>query len=248
MNEKHDIEIYSKLESGASFFLQESFNYIHIALSYEYAGILFSQKIDKIEPSIKDREMTDFLDVPENPVELLQAQIPNVLTEETSKLMFQAWEKSQIEAENGSYNFKLSHRITNIEILGHINNLGFFFETLINRHLLFLNQTNKIDNFSYTRISKARIIERVIYIFKDELKENKIHLNEIVSLFNLRNKTVHFTPDNANALKPKLSELIQIWKQCIKIIEKLEKAEKFNEEKFSERLNNNMNYIKERWN
>ncbi|WP_054851298.1 hypothetical protein [Olleya sp. ITB9] len=73
MNEKHDIEIYSKLESGASFFLQESFNYIHIALSYEYAGILFSQKIHKIEPSIKDREMTDFLDVPENPVELLQA-------------------------------------------------------------------------------------------------------------------------------------------------------------------------------
>jgi hypothetical protein len=248
MNEKYDIDVYSKLESGASFFLQESFNYIHIALSYEYAGILFSEKIENIEPSIKDRKMTEVVDIPDNPVELLQSQMPDVLTEETSKLMYEAWEKSQMEAENGSYNFQLNHRITNIEILGHINNLGFFIETLINRHLLFLKQTKVMDDFSYTRVSKARIIERIIYIFKDELRNDKVHLNEIASLFNLRNKTVHFTPDNANALKPRLSELIQIWKQCIKIIEKLEKAEKFTEEKFSERLNNNINYIKERWN
>ena len=248
MSSKHDIEIYSKLESGASFFLQESFNYIHIALSYEYAGILFSEKLEKIDPSIADRKTAENANIPNDPVELLQANTPKVLTEETTKSMSIAWNESQIEAENGTYNFKLNHRITSIEILGHINNLGFLIETLINRHLLFLNHTNAIDNFSYTRISKARIIERIIYIFKDELHENKIHLNEITSLFNLRNKTVHFTPDNANELKPKLSELIQIWKQCIKLIEKLEKVEKFNEEKFSERLTNNIKYIKERWN
>ncbi len=90
-------------------------------------------------------------------------------------------------------------------------------------------------------------MERLIYIFKEDLNNNKIRLNEITNLFSLRNKTVHYTPDNALALKPKISELIQIWKQCVKIIKKLEQKEKFNEESFSERLENHITEIKMVW-
>jgi hypothetical protein len=49
------------------------------------------------------------------------------------------------------------------------------------------------------------------------------------------------------ALKPRLSELLQIWKQAKKIIERLEKNEKFSEENFSELLEQNINEINQRW-
>lgn len=248
MSEKHNIDTYSKLELGAAFFLQESFHHIHSALSYEYASILFGKELDKIEPSKADKEIMQTMELPNNAVGILQSNIPDVLSDETLGKMSSSWQKSQLKANHGKYKFGLNHRIDSIEILGHLNNFGFFIETLINRHLLFLKQTKVIDDFSYARISIAKVMERIIYIFKDDLNDGKIHLNEIVNLFSLRNKTVHFTPDNAKALKPKISELIQIWNQSEKLIKKLEEQEKFNEEKFSKRLANYVKEIKERWN
>ncbi|WP_408082499.1 hypothetical protein [Flavobacterium plantiphilum] len=185
--------------------------------------------------------------MPDNAIGILQSNIPDVLTSETINLMSNAWQKSQFRAENEKHKFGLNHRIDSIEILGHLNNFGFFIETLVNRHLLFLNQTGVIDEFSYARISISKIMERLIYIFKDDLNNNKVHLNEITNLFSLRNKTVHFTPDNAIALKPKISELIQIWSQSIKIITKFEQKEKFNEENFSKRLEEHIIEIKTHW-
>ena len=185
--------------------------------------------------------------LPNNAVGILQSNITDILTDKTTNLMSISWQKSQLRAESENYKFGLNHRIDSIEILGHLNNFGFFIETLVNRHLLFLSQTKVIDEFSYARISISRIIERLIYIFKDDLNKNKVHLNEITNLFSLRNKTVHFTPDNAIALKPKMSELIQIWTQSVKIIKKLEQKERFNEESFSARLENHIVEIKKRW-
>ncbi|ADY28779.1 hypothetical protein Celly_0948 [Cellulophaga lytica DSM 7489] len=248
MAEKHDIDTYSKLELGASFFLQESFHHIHSALSYEYASILFAEELEKIEPSKADRKVMDTMNLPNNAVGILQSNIPDILTDETLGKMSVSWQKSQLKANNSKHKFGLNHRIDSIEILGHLNNFGFFIETLINRHLLFLKQTKVIDDFSYARISVAKVMERIIYIFKEDLTNGKTQLNEIVNLFSLRNKTVHFTPDNAKALKPKISKLIQIWNQSEKLIKKLEKQEKFNEEKFSIRLANHIKEIKERWN
>ncbi len=210
MTKKHDIDTYSKLELGATFFLQESFRYIHTALSYQLASILFAEKLEKIEPSKADREIVEAMDLPDNAVGILQSTIPDALTDETLRSMSIAWKLSQIEASTHSYKFGLNHRIDSIEILGHLNNFGFFIETLINRHLLFLRHTDVIDEFSYSRISIAKVMERTIYVFKDDLNNGKIHVNEIVNLFSLRNKTVHFTPNNARILKPKISELIQI--------------------------------------
>jgi hypothetical protein len=213
----------------------------------EFASVLFSEELNTIEPSTEDRKILDQTYLPNDAVGILQSKIPDVLTIETTSLMSKAWQKSQFRAENERHKFGLNHRIDSIEILGHLNNFGFFIETLTNRHLLFLNQTGMIDEFSYARISISKIMERLIYIFKDELNGNKIHLNEITNLFSLRNKTVHFTPDNAIALKPKISELIQIWTQSVKIIKKFEQKEKFNEESFSKRLEQNISEVKTLW-
>jgi len=150
-------------------------------------------------------------------------------------------------SKNRAHKFDLTHRINSINILGHLNNFGFFVETLTNRHLLFLQHSGRIDNFIYTRISIAKIMERLIYIFKDELNSNSVHLNEIVNLFSLRNKTVHFTPDNAIALNPKVSELVKIWTQTSKVLKKMEKVEMFNDEKFSEILDEFIHEFKSRW-
>lgn len=248
MGEKHDLDTYSKLELGAAFFLQESFHHIDTALSYEFASILFSEELDKLEPSKADRAIMETMDLPNTAVGILQSDIPDVLTDETLNKMSDSWQQSQLKANTAKHKFGLNHKIDSIEILGHLNNFGFFIETLINRHLLFLKQTNEIDEFSYARISVAKVMERIIYLFKNDLSNGKIHLNEIVNLFSLRNKTVHFTPDNAQALKPRLSELIQIWKQSVKLIKKLENREEFNEEKFSVRLTNHIEEIQERWN
>jgi hypothetical protein len=247
MEKKHDIETYSKLAEGAIFFLYESFRYINEALLYEFASIIFSEQIDSIEVSDDDRKIIANLNLPEDPIGLLQADISDILTDETLKSMSMAWEQARILSKTKNHKFGMNHEINSIEILGHLNNFGFFIETLVNRHLLYLKQTNSMDDFSYARISIAKVMERLIFIFKEDLNKNKVHLNEIANLFTIRNKTVHYTPDNARALKPKVSEMVQIWTQSKKIIEKFEKIENFNEDPFSNQLNSHIISFKSKW-
>ncbi|HEY4785671.1 MAG TPA: hypothetical protein VIH57_06465 [Bacteroidales bacterium] len=248
MIDRHDINTYSKLALGAIFYLDESFKYINSALTSEFASILFSKELDSIEPSTEDREIINRLNIPDHPIGILQSDLPDALTSDTLQLLSLAWDKAMIRSKRESYKFDLKHKISSIELLGHLNNFGFFIEILINRHLLFLNQSKLIDSFSYNRISVAKVMERIIYIFKDELNSGIIQLNEITNLYSLRNKTVHFTPDNALALKPSLLELIQIWNQSVKILVKLEAKENFNEDKFSVRLTEYIKNVKEKWN
>lgn len=247
MKEKHDLNTYSKLELAAIFYLEESFRYIHIALSNEYASIIFTKVIENIDPNEEDWKIVEELNLPEDAIGLLQSEIPDALTPETLEKLSIAWENSLKLSSQGNYKFGQKHKVDSIEILGHINNYGFFIETIINRHLLFLKQSMLIDDFSYARISIAKVMERMIYIFKDKLSAGTIHLNEITNLFSLRNKTVHYTPDNAIVLKPSLSELIQIWNQSVKILRIIEQREKFNEDKFSSVLEKHIENVKTRW-
>lgn len=134
---KHEIDTYSKLELGATFFLKESFHYLHTALKYEFSSIIFSKELDAIAPSKGDREIMGKTDLPNDAVGLLQSDIPDILTKETTILMSNSWQKAQFRAETEKHKFGLNHRIDSIEILGHLNNFGFFIEKLVNRHLLF---------------------------------------------------------------------------------------------------------------
>lgn len=246
MQEKHDIETYSKLADGARFFLDESFRYVNEALIDESAALIFSRLVDEISPTEIDMELYT-VPLPEKAIDLLQAQELELLSNETIANMDLEWFKAQTLSRTQKTKFKYSHKIDSIRLLGHLNNLGFFIETLTNRHLLFLIQSNQLDRLSYSRFANARIMERLLFIFKDELNSGKFHLNEVASLFSLRNKTVHYTPENAIALKPTISDLLQIWNQCAQLIEKFEKSEKFADFKFSDSVKCYVEEFKHNW-
>lgn len=247
MSSGHDIDTYSKLAMGASYYLEEAFHHIHSALSFELAAFLFSVELDKIDPTKNDRELIEQLDLSEDPVELLQQDIKDVLTENTTERIALAWQKSLKISRNLNHKFKKNHRIDSISILGHLNNFGFFVETLVNRHLLFLLHTKQLDNFSYQRISMAKILEKIVYIFKEKLNSGDMQISEIKNLFSLRNKTVHYTPNNARDLKPRISELIQIWKGVVALLQNLETKENFSEDLFSKRLEREIFEFNTRW-
>ncbi|WBV59900.1 hypothetical protein PFY12_12705 [Chryseobacterium camelliae] len=249
MSNKHDIETYAKLAEGAAFYLTESFTYIHSCFNSELRNMIFGQLIEKIDPTKEDEELvkksSEF--VSDNIIENLKSKEIKFLTEQTIQSFKDAWKKSQIYSQKNNHKFNKNHQMTSIEILGHLNNFGFFIETLTNRHLLYLYQSGKINDFSYARISISKIMERLIFIFKEEIANNKLHLNEISNLFSLRNKIVHYTPDNSIALKPKISELFQIWEQSKKLIECFEKTEEIDDEIFSKSLNAHIQQIKKTW-
>lgn len=249
MSNIHNIETYAKLAEGARFFLGESFHYVNSCLRAELRNLIYSKLIDKIEPTDQDQEMANEAKdlVSENVIEQLKSNEITFLTSQTIKSLGNAWHKAGQYSKFNLHKFKKEHTITSIEILGHLNNFGFFIETLTNRHLLYLYQSNRIDDFCYSRISISKVMERIIFIFKDEITSNKLHLNEISHLFSLRNKTVHYTPDNSILLKPKVSELIKIWEQSKKLIKLFENNQEIDEEKFSDLLNSEILRFKSQW-
>jgi len=83
MSSKHNIDTYSKLAEGARFYLNESFHYINESLTDELAGIILSNELESVDINEKDKEISRNLDLPSNPVELLQENITDVLSEET---------------------------------------------------------------------------------------------------------------------------------------------------------------------
>lgn len=248
MNNKHDIETYSRLESAANYFLNSSIISLENAMIEESKGVIYLEEIMKIDPSEEDRKNFQKTALPTNPVDLLQMENELSISGDLMNKFLNAGNVAENRLLEERIKFKKDHKIGSTEILGHLNNFGFFIETIINRHLLFLSHKGEIDNISYNRISIAKIMERIIYLFKDELRNNKIQLNEIINLFSLRNKTVHFTPDNAKALNVKLSELYRIWTQTVKLLKVLEKKEKFNGVKFSEKLEFDSKYFQDKWN
>jgi hypothetical protein len=247
IEEKHDIAAYSKLAEAANFYLDESFHYINSALVTESSSILFSQKLETIEPTSQDEKILKDVDLTMPPISLLQSEIAKVLTQDTLNKISFALNQAQLEAEASSYTFAKSHTINSIELLGHLNCFAFFIETLTNRHLLFLKQSDKLDNFTYSQLALAKILNRLVYICKEELSTNKIQLNEVAYLFNSRNKTVHYTPDNAISLKVDIATLFRIWKQTIKLLKLFHLKEKFYEDNFPNQVELHVKNFESRW-
>lgn len=247
MTDKHDLSTYSKLAEAARFYLDESFRNVDNALITELSGILFAKKIQEIDPTEKDKEIAGNTQMPENHIHVMQNEHGEVMTDETIGKLADAWSLAQFEALRQPHTFSKNHVINAIELLGHINYLAFFVETLTNRHLLFLQQTGVLDNFTYNNLSLAKILNRLIFVCKEELETNKIQLNEIANLFSLRNKTVHYTPDNALAFKTDIASLIRIWNQTIKLLKLFERKEKFVDNIFSDDLNHCVADFNQRW-
>lgn len=238
---------FMKLAEAAEFYLRESFNYLHQCAESELAGVIFKEMILLVSTTKEDQKIDDTTVFPDGVIETLTEDHPEVLSEKTHGKIDHAWERSQELSGILGHNFHKTKVFDSIELLGHVGNFAFFFETLVNRHLLFLLLSNRIDNFTYNNLSRSKLLTRLTYIFKDELVSNVIDLNEIANLFRLRNKTVHFTPDNAIQLEVKIDALIRIWNQVMSIVSKFQKIEKFNEQQFSTIIEHEINEFNDRW-
>lgn len=245
--EKHDLGTYMKLSEASIYFLNYSFFNLDNALKTDYTGELFSKKIDLIETTEEDNRLLSSFSFPTDTIEFLQQEIKAPLSQGTSDRLKNAWLEAENELVNSPFKFSKTHSITSIDVIGHVTNFAFFIETITNRHLLFLNQSGELENFSYNQITQAKILNRLIYIFKDEIQNNQLNLNEIANLFSLRNKTVHYTPDNAISLRTDLSTLMRIWNQSITLCDKFYLKEQFLENKFSYQIQERIDWLLDKW-
>lgn len=79
------------------------------------------------------------------------------------------------------------------------------------------------------------------------MSNKELTLDRIKHLFTLRNKTVHYTPDNALNLQVKLEELFYIWKDVGKVTDMFQSNEGFNEVSFSTLIDMHIAEIEKRW-
>ncbi len=235
------------MAEAATFYLDEAFHHVGNAFEYELSSHYFGKLLVEIEPTDEDRKLSKSANFGTTTIDILRSELGQPLSEETISKMSYAWESAQQMARKNTHFFKLDTEVSNISLLGHVNNLGFFLETIANRHLLFLSMTGKLDDFNYKTLERAQIMNRLIYIFKGELETDKLHLDRVANLIGLRNKAVHYTPENAKNFKTKLEQLLEIWKQLIKLLQIMHNRELFNEMGYDEVLGRKMAQFKRRW-
>lgn len=248
LNKEQDhLGTYHKMAEAAGFYLHQSFSHIDHVFEYELASIFFSELLNEINLTQKDIEIAGKLFIPNGTVDLLKSDMSDPMTTETLQKVHLAWDTAQLKASTRGYFFPTNTIVSNTSLLGHVNNLGFFIETLVNRHLIFLNMSDELNNFSYKTLERSQLLNRLIYIFKEEIDKNLIQLDKTSKLLKLRNSAVHFTPYNAEKFKVSLEELLGIWGEFAKILRQMYKREQFYETPFFELLDQYKTEFKGRW-
>jgi hypothetical protein len=248
MENRFKIDSFEKLTKAANFYLEESFKYVNDILTEDLKKLVIIEQLKDVKFNDEDQKLIEEANIPIGSIDFLRSEkrIIHFLTVETLNKILNAHEVN-IELKSKRKKILKSHIIENIQILGHIVNLGLFIEVLTNRHLLFLNHTGNIDNFIYNQLSEGKILNIIIFICRPEIEANSIKLDYIKHLFSYRNKAVHHTPKNSKELSVKVSDLIKIWNQVVELIELYEKREKFNENKFSSKVNFEKEHFMDRW-
>lgn len=249
MASKFNIDSFKKITEAANFYLEESFKYINEIFIKDLEKLILTEQLKNVKFSEEDLKFIEEADIPKETIPYLRSE--KRLVQFLSIEVLNKIAKAHIEIKNIASSKKpkipKKHVIKSIQILGHISNLALFVEVLTNRHLLFLNHNGIIDNFAYNQLSEGKILNIIIFICRDELKNGNIKLDSIKHLFKHRNKAVHHTPKNADELKVKVEDLFQIWNQIIKLISFYEKNEKFNENKFSRKIELEKEIIEDTW-
>ena len=245
MNNDQTLDIYWKFNEAASFYINESFHYANEMMKYMVALIIFPKILDKIDPTDKDREIAKSSNIPNDPIDLMRCNSSG-LSEETITMMSYSWAACRrAAAKIPNYYFPNNTHCECVELLGHVNNLCFLLEALTNRHLLFLNQIKVIDNFSYNKLENEKLMTILLYLFKGN--QSNIAFDKISVLYQLRNKSVHYTPKNLKSISIQLDELVKIWEQVILIMVHFENKEQFAETSYSKQLKQNVEEFKDKW-
>jgi tRNA threonylcarbamoyladenosine modification (KEOPS) complex Cgi121 subunit len=238
MKSKYDLDTYKRLAEAADFYFGESFKYIEEILTEDLKKIILEEQINNLSFSEREIEILEEAAIPKNVIAHLRngKKLEPSLSVETLNKILNCHIKTNNTISLDKPKIPKKQIIRSIKILGHISNFALFVEVLTNRHLLFLNHTNKIDNFIYNQLSEGNILNIIIFICRDELENGSIKLDSIKNLFKHRNKAVHHTPKNALEFKVKVEDLFQIWNQIIKLTAIYEEKEQFIENKLSSKL------------
>lgn len=249
MKSKYDLDTYKRLAEAANFYFEESFKYIEEILTEDLKKIILEEQINNLSFSEREIEIMEEAAIPKNVIDHLRngKKLERSLSVETLNKILNCHIKTNNTISLDKPKIPKKQIIRSIKILGHISNFALFVEVLTNRHLLFLNHTNKIDNFIYNQLSEGNILNIIIFICRNELENGNIKLDSIKNLFRHRNKAVHHTPKNALEFKVKVEDLFQIWNQTIHLIQIFEDRERFKENKFSSQLNFEKDHIQDMW-
>lgn len=204
-----ELKNFGGLDEASFYFMNSAFDHIKHAFIMERANIIFGEEIMKINVP-NDWEVPEF---PESIEEQLEFNT-QLLPEETIEDMAKCWEYAQAMAsESDEIRLPKGHKVNSIEIVGHIINLHAFVETQLNRHLYYLRVTNKISGEIFNSLDRTEFIPKILYMFKDEVDNKELNIQQFRSLNKLRNNAVHFKKGSRESIKPTIGELILIWRE-----------------------------------
>lgn len=213
MSNRDPITGFGVAEHVAKFLLHESFQYAHQAAAHEVAGILFGERIMSIDPdpAWKTPEM------PESLREWLirRQEIDQAILDPTTiDRMSDAWQSAQRDAWNSEKKLDKPHALTSVtDIVGYVVNLTVCLESILNRHLFLLRESNELSPDHYKSIDRAELMPKLLFCFKEEILARSLHVSRIKQLVSLRNKAVHYRVDQFDSLSLNVGDMVGIWRE-----------------------------------
>jgi hypothetical protein len=186
------------------------------ALRLECAGIIFGRQIHSIDPP----DGWEGPDLSNSESDLLNSD-EEALPEETLDKLEAAWEEAQKRAFSGEVTVPMDHTIRRVEIASHILNLYSVVETVVNRHLYIEKEAGRLDEGVYRSLDRARLLSKMVYVFKEEISSDEFRLDRFKHLNSFRNAAVHYSSESRDRLMPSVKELIYIWRNVGDMLELL---------------------------
>jgi hypothetical protein len=213
MSTRDPIAGFGTAEQVASFLLHESFQYTHQAAAHEVAGILFGDRIMSInpDPSWKMPEIPDSL------TEWLTKRDEineTILDPVTLERMSEAWQTAQHDAWDSDKKLDNTHVLSSItDVVGFVVNLTVCLESILNRHLYLLRESNELSPDLFKSVDRAELMPKLLFCFKEQILARNLHISRIKQLVSLRNKAVHYRVDEFGSLSLNVGDMIGIWRE-----------------------------------
>ena len=213
MSNRDPIAGFGTAEYVANFLLQESFQYAHQAAAYEVAGILFGERIMSIDPDPSWK----MPEIPESLAGWLERRDEidqTILDPVTAERMSNAWQTAQRDAWDSDKKLDRVHPLTSItEVVGYAVNLTVCLESILNRHLFLLRESNELSPDHFRSVDRAELMPKLLFCFKEQILSRKLNVSRIKQLVSLRNKAVHYRVDEFGSLSLKVIDMIGIWQE-----------------------------------
>lgn len=208
-----DIPKYYAYEQVAGLYLTSALNFAVEAILDNVAAEKFGEKLRRIEPP---DEILSFIQEKEFiTVDTILAMLegsPQI--EEAGN----AWAESLAESRQDPKPIGKSEILYSVDLAGHLVMLGAFMELTLNAALETQVDRCELDIELWKAIERWDIVQKTLFLFNAEVKNNLVHIDGMRRLQSLRNKFVHFKSLNYGAHELTVAELLTIWSQLSEIL------------------------------